>query len=176
MPYGFLEGQPFWVVYFTLFAIVLVRAQATYWLGRGVWAGLHRTGMAERLGTKLTRAHDLIDRYGPPAVTLSFLTVGIQTAVNFTAGAMRMSFPRYLVAMLVGCMAWAGVYSLGGIAVIAVWWNLFIRSPLLAVGAAAVLIALVVALGRVRRRRRAAAAAASAGPDGPAEPTERSVS
>ncbi|MBB6170405.1 membrane protein DedA with SNARE-associated domain [Nocardiopsis mwathae] len=173
MPYGFLEGQPFLVVYLSLFAIVVLRAQATYWLGRGVWAGLHRTGMAERLGTKLTRAHDLIDRYGPPAVTLSFFTIGIQTAVNFTAGAMRMSFPRYLVAMLLGCMAWAGIYSLGGMAVIAVWWNLFIHSPLLAVGATAALAAVVVGVVRHRRRRRAAAEQAAADPSDPADPTER---
>ncbi|RCV51247.1 DedA family protein [Marinitenerispora sediminis] len=159
MPYEFLEGRPFWVVYSALLAIVFCRAQATYWIGRGIGAGVHRSGLARRLGERLTRAERLIDRFGPPAVTLSFLTVGIQTAVNLAAGAMRMSFPRYLVAMFAGCLAWAAVYSLGGMAVLAAWWNLFLHSPLLAVAAAALAVTAVAAavLWRRRRRRRAGA-------------------
>ncbi|GAB3208047.1 DedA family protein [Marinactinospora thermotolerans] len=169
MPYEFLEGRPFWIVYLALLGIVFCRAQATYWIGRGIGAGLHRSGWGRRIGPRLDRAEKLIDRFGPPAVTLSFLTVGIQTAVNLAAGAMRMRFPRYLVAMFVGCLAWAAVYSLGGLAVIAVWWELFLHSPLLAVTAAVVAAALIGAGVWWRRRTRSRDEAPAARPD-PVEP------
>lgn len=154
MPYEFLEGRPFWVVYFSLLGIVLARAQATYWLGRGFGAGMHRSRFAERFGPRLARAENLINRFGPPAVTLSFMTVGVQTAVNLAAGGMRMRFPRYLIAMFVGCLIWAAIYSLGGMAVLAVWWRLFLHSPILA-GTVVAAAAGAAAVGW-RRRRTAA--------------------
>ncbi|WP_067963736.1 DedA family protein [Nocardiopsis trehalosi] len=153
MEYEFLRGQPFWIVYAVLFVIVLLRTQATYWIGRGVGAGLHRSRLGARLGDRLRRAERLINRFGPPVVTLSYATVGIQTAVHAAAGAMRMSFPRYLAAMLPGCALWAAIYSLGGLAVVAVWWRLFLESPALAAGAAAVVLAVLAAVAVLRRRR-----------------------
>ncbi|TDQ53617.1 DedA family protein [Actinorugispora endophytica] len=156
MPYEFLEGRPFWVVYFSLLGIVFARAQATYWIGRGLGAGVHRSGFAERIGPRLARAEGLVNRFGPPAVTLSFMTVGIQTAVNLAAGGVRMRFPRYLVAMFLGCLIWAAIYSLGGMAVLAAWWSLFLRSPLLALAVVAATAAAVTGLLWWRRRRRAA--------------------
>lgn len=153
---GFMAGWPFWAVFLTLLGIVFARVQATYWLGRGVSLGLHHPRMAERLGARLERAERMIDRFGPPAVTLSFLTVGIQSAVNFSAGAMRMRFGRYLVAMLLGCLIWATVYSLGGLAVIAVWWSLFLRSPLLALAVTLSAVAGAALAVRLRRARRTA--------------------
>ena len=45
------EGKPFVVAVAALFVIVLVRAQGTYWLGRGVTAGVLHTGL-ELLGMK----------------------------------------------------------------------------------------------------------------------------
>ena len=153
--FGFLEGQPFWIVYFALFGIVLCRAQATYWIGRGLGAGVTRSRMGERLGPRLDRARRSIDRYGAPVVTLSFCTVGVQTAVNRWAGAMRMRFPRYLAAMVVGCLIWAGLWGVVISGLVGTWWSLFLGSPWLAVGmvllAAAVVAALVL---RSRRRDR----------------------
>ncbi|GAB3498831.1 DedA family protein [Nocardiopsis coralliicola] len=157
MEYGFLEGQPLWIVYAALFGIVFVRTQATYWIGRGLGAGLHASRFGTRLGGRLTRAERLIDRFGPPVVALAYLTVGIQTAVHLVAGAMRMSFPRYLAAMLVGCALWAGLYSLGGLAVITVWWNMFLHSPALAASTAALVAAVAVTVIALRRRRTRAA-------------------
>ncbi|WP_046468099.1 DedA family protein [Allosalinactinospora lopnorensis] len=162
MQYGFLEGQSFLVVYSTLFGIVFLRTQATYWIGRGVGAGLERSRYAERLGERLRRAQKLINRFGPPAVTVSYVTWGVQTAVHFAAGAMRMHFVRYLVAMLPGCALWAAIYSLGGMAVLGVWWNLFVHSPCVAV-AAAVLLAALTAGGVYLNRRKSAAGRGAGG-------------
>lgn len=154
MPYSeFMQGWPFWAVYLALLGIVFVRAQATYWLGRGVNLGLHHSRLAARLGSRLERAERTIDRFGPPAVTVSFLTVGIQTAINLSAGAMRMRFGRYLLAMFLGCLAWAAVYSLGGLAVFVAWWELFLRFPLLALGVLLAVGGTVVAVVWWRHRR-----------------------
>ncbi|WP_461000937.1 DedA family protein, partial [Streptomonospora sediminis] len=137
MDYGFLDGRPFWIGYAALFAIAFARTQTIYWIGRGLGAGIHRSRIADRIGDRLTRAERLINRFGPPVVTASYATIGVQTAIHLAAGAMRMRFGRYLVAMLPGCAGWAAIYSLGGLAVMAAWWELFLRSPYLAAGAAA---------------------------------------
>ncbi|GAA1082570.1 DedA family protein [Nocardiopsis composta] len=167
MEYQFLEGQPFWIVYSALFGIVFARTQATYWIGRGLGAGVHRSRWGSRLGARLERAERLIDRFGPPVVTVAYVTVGVQTAIHLVAGAMRMSFPRYLAAMIPGCAIWAAIYSLGGLAVIAVWWNVFLRSPALAAVLALLLAAGAATAIALARRRRARAAR-----PGEAEPSE----
>lgn len=168
MDYGFLEGEPFWTVYLVLGMIALLRTQTIYWFGRFLGGGVRRSRLATRLGERLDRAQRMIDRFGPPAVTLSYLTVGIQSAIHLTAGAMRMSFPRYLAAALPGSALWAAVYSLGGMAVLTLWWRAFLRLPLLTGTAAALLLILLAGLLVVRRRRSASRTAASS--DADAEP------
>ena len=49
----------------------------------------------------------MVARWGAPVVTLSFLTVGIQTLVNLAAGVMRMPLRRYIPALTVGAILWA---------------------------------------------------------------------
>lgn len=159
MEYQFLEGHSLWIVYSALFTIVFARTQATYWIGRGLGAGVRRSKLGARLGGRLDRAERLINRFGPPVVTVAYVTVGVQTAIHLTAGAMRMAFPRYLLAMIPGCAIWAAIYSLGGMAVLAVWWGVFTRSPELAITAAALLAAAAAVLLWLRRRHRAASAA-----------------
>ncbi|PSK97492.1 membrane protein DedA with SNARE-associated domain [Murinocardiopsis flavida] len=155
MEYEFLKGQPLWIVYLTLFWVAFLRAQATYWIGRGLGAGLDRSKFARRLGARLHRAENLVNRFGPPAVTLSFLTWGLQTAINLAAGATRMRLPRYLVALAFGSLIWAAIYSVGLVAAV----NLFLHSPYL-VGAAVLLAVAGVAGYLWWRRRRASEAAA----------------
>jgi membrane protein DedA with SNARE-associated domain len=55
--------------------------------------------------------------------------------------------------MLPGCALWAAIYSLGGLAVVAVWWRLFLESPALAGGAPAAVLAVLAAVAVLRRRR-----------------------
>ncbi|MEZ5095703.1 MAG: VTT domain-containing protein [Nocardioides sp.] len=122
---------------------------ALYWLGRGLrGAGDRRRRLAERPG--VLRAEALVRRFGAPAVALSFLTVGVQSAVNAAAGLLRMPARRYLPGLLVGAALWATVYTTVGFAVLyavlgrASWWWL-------AAGAAGVLL-VVVGTWRTRRR------------------------
>ncbi|WP_236540303.1 DedA family protein [Spiractinospora alimapuensis] len=105
------------------------------------------------MGNRLDRAESLINRFGPPVVTVAYVTVGIQTAIHLAAGAMRMHFVRYLLAMIPGCAIWAAIYSLGGMYVVAVWWRTFLESPGLAVAVAVAALAGAGAWLYWRRRR-----------------------
>ena len=151
---SWLEGKPFAITFAVLFGIVLLRAQATYWLGRGVTVGVLHTPLAAKLDNpKTTRAIAALNRWGLPLVTVSFLTVGLQTVVNAAAGLIRMPWVRYTVAMLIGCAAWAAIYATVGIAAVEGMLTLAAHSPW-ALGALVVLlIGAVVAVIVFRRRR-----------------------
>jgi membrane protein DedA with SNARE-associated domain len=151
-------GLPLWLGIAVMFAIVVARAQVTYWLGRAAGTGVARSRWADRIGReRLARAEGVVARYGPVAVTLSFLTVGVQTAVNAVAGATRMPFGRYLAAMLIGSAFWAVIWTVGGLGVLWGAGEVASASPLTAaaVGAAALAVVALVVGYRRRRARQA---------------------
>ncbi len=153
--YG-LDGFPFGWAMLALFCIVLLRAQGTYWLGRGVIAGVNTRPRVRAMmqGPTMVRAIALIHRWGPIAVTLSFFTVGLQTVVNAAAGIVRMPWIRYTLFMIPGCIAWAFIYATVGLAAFLAVAGAAAGSPW---GVAAVLVAIlaVVAIVVLRRRRTA---------------------
>ena len=170
-----MDGLTFPALVGALFVVVFLRAQGTYWLGRGVTASARRLRArplregsfraaswwdrvvvgVERWsnGESGRRAGARLHRWGPLAVTLSFLTVGIQTAVNGTAGLTRMSFTRYTVAMVPGCVAWALIYASVGLAAFYAAVALAARSPWTLAGVGMLVLAGVVALALRRGRR-----------------------
>ena len=153
---SWLDGKPFALVVSVLFVIVLLRAQVTYWLGRGVTEGVLRTAMAGRIsGPRTARAIAALNRWGLPLVTVSFLTIGFQTVVNAAAGLIRMPWVRYTLAMLIGCLAWALIYATVGIAAFEAAVALAARSPLALAGVLALVVIVVGALVVARRRRMA---------------------
>lgn len=108
-----------------LFCIVMLRANATYWIGRAAVRGGRASRFERHLnGRHMERAQHLTARYGVVAVPLCFLTVGIQTATNFTAGFTQMPVRRYLPAVVVGCVIWAVFYALVGTVAIELVWRL----------------------------------------------------
>lgn len=128
---------PWIVVALGLFVIVMARANGTYWVGRAISRGASRT----RLGALMTspgyrRASGWIATWGAPVVSVSFLTVGVQTLVNLAAGASRMPLRRYLPAVTFGSLIWACIYATVGV----LSWRAFIavyrRWPTAAVVAA----------------------------------------
>lgn len=146
--YG-LAGFPFGWAVAALFVIVFFRAQGTYWVGRAVAAGARRTRRQRLEQSPATaRAVALLHRWGPVAVTASFFTVGVQTAVNAAAGLVRMPWARYTLFMVPGAVAWAFIYATIGLAAFLAivgttsgrWWGL-----------TAVALAAVVLLARRRR-------------------------
>src|SRR6478735_5645813 len=144
-----LAALPFWQAFLALFASAMVRSNGTYWVGRGAVAGWQRYRGSH--GELTARAEALLRRLGPFAVTLSYLTVGIQTAVHLTAGVMRMPLRWYVPAAVAGSALWAVLYATVGLAVVqawlaaeaGAWW-----------GVAVVALALVAVAGIVVRRRR----------------------
>ncbi len=109
------DGPWIWV-WLGLYLIIFCRAGGTYLIGRLVRNGVTRIGAIQRIlaSSVYQRAEATIDRWGPPAVAVSFLTIGFQTAMNLAAGVIRMRWYRYLPALLIGGALWATVYTFIG--------------------------------------------------------------
>lgn len=145
---------PFPVVMGALFVVVMLRANATYWLGRAIIAGTGRSRWSRLLDSRpYAVGANWIDRWGAPAVALSFLTVGVQTMVNLSAGVARMPLRRYLPSVAVGSVVWAFMYATVGFVGFIAVRRLWSISPPLTVGAG---MLLVVVTAVVLTRQRAA--------------------
>lgn len=134
-----------------LFVVALLRGSLTFAIGHGLRrAGDSRAGeRPDRPG--MVRAEKIVRRAGPPAVSLGFLTVGLQTAINLTAGLLRMPLSRFVPAVVVGALLWATIYTTIGFAVVDAalgrwswWW----------ITAAALAVLVVVAASRLAGRDR----------------------
>ena len=144
-----LAELPFWQAFLALFASAMVRSNGTYWVGRGAIASWRRYRGTH--GELTARAEALLRRLGPVAVTLSYLTVGIQTAIHLTAGVMRMPLRWYVPAAVVGSVIWAVLYATIGLAVVQAWLAAEAGSWW---GVAVVAVAVVAVVGWVVARRR----------------------
>lgn len=150
----------FGVALAALFAIVMIRVNVTYWIGRGAVAGFAHTRFGRSLERpKAARAQVLIQRWGPYAVVLSFLTIGLQTAINLAAGAARMPLRRYLPAAIAGSLMWALLYATVGLAALEAWLAVAAASPVGAGLGVAALAAVIVWVVVARKRRSAAKSA-----------------
>ncbi len=197
-----MGGWPFWAVIAGLFVVVMARSHLFYWVGRGVTSGAAR--LADRApGTEgdaadaddaptvrgaAARAHvqrlmrtptarrglALVHRFGPFAVVLAYLTVGVQTAVFVGSGLVRMPYPRFLAASVPGSVAWAFVWGTVGLGAVWAAVRLATASPW---GLAAVLVALagLVTWAVLRRRSRARRPAGGRQRAGDAAPAEQLV-
>jgi membrane protein DedA with SNARE-associated domain len=147
-------GAPFPIVVAALFVIVMLRSNATYWVGRLVASGAHRTRAARWMDLPgYLRAVERINRWGAPAVSVSFLTIGVQTLVNLAAGATRMPLLRYVAATVVGSVAWAFLYGTVGFVGFEALTLLWQHSPAVALAAGTVALAGLVCF-IVRQTRR----------------------
>src|SRR6476469_2126336 len=136
-----LDGLPFPLAVGVLFCIVMLRANATYWIGRGAATGAARTRLSRVVGSAtFRRAHGIVARWGAPVVTGSFLTVGIQSLFNLAAGVARMPLRRYLPAVTLGSILWALLYATVGFVTVAGWLKLYELSPLAAIVGTVVLL------------------------------------
>ena len=152
----FWRGWPYPVAVATLFAVVLLRAGATYALGRAAQSGARRTRVARLMARPgFARVQDLVSEWGAPLVTASFLTVGIQTLVNLVAGMTQMPLRRYLPALVLGSLLWGFLYATVGFATFSAWRELYARYPAATAGLTVVLVGALVAyvLHKVRLRR-----------------------
>lgn len=147
---------PLLVTIAALAVIVFCRAGATYLIGRGIAGGTARTRWRRVLDSShYATAHRWLERWGAPVVTLCFLTVGIQTMVHLCAGVMRMSWRRYLPALIVGSLIWGLMYGTIGFVGWVALTRLWDYSPGLAIGLGVAAVAgLVLFVWRRRQQRR----------------------
>jgi membrane protein DedA with SNARE-associated domain len=149
---NWIMAQPFWAAAAGLTVVAAVRSQLTYWLGRAVRAGLVKAPWARRLASHAGQTK--LERYGWPAIPLSFLTVGLQTAVNLAAGLLGWRWPRYTLAAVPGWVAWGMIYAAGGLAIwvglAALWRN----SPVVVAASIQLAVCVAVVVALVLRRRR----------------------
>ncbi|MGQ3383661.1 DedA family protein [Glutamicibacter sp. TV12E] len=149
-----INDAPFGMTFIAFFLGAFTRGNATYWVGRGIAKGVERTRFHRHLhGPVYRRAQKFIGRWGILAVPLSFLTIGIQSAVNASAGISRMPLRRYLPAVALGALLWSLIYTTVGMAVFYAWLALdwpWVVAGLLVVGA------VVLAVVRMRIRKQAA--------------------
>ncbi|MGY4642918.1 DedA family protein [Cellulomonas sp. URHB0016] len=167
-----LGGVPVGIAVVVLFAIVIARSHGTYWAGRAVVRGAQQVHENDRgpgwwrativrleawTGTRAAqRGLDLVRRWGAVAVTLAYLTIGLQTAIFASAGLVRMPYLRFAIASVPGALVWAVVWATVGFG--AVWGALalFAASPWALLVVVAVLLAGSAWLVRRRLLRRAA--------------------
>jgi len=147
----FLRGYPVGIVFAVLTLGAYVRGVATYWVGRGARAGSERTRWARYAASPLVRTVERwVDRVGPPLISLGFLTVGVQSAINFAAGLLRMPQRHFQPAVIAGALLWATLYTTVGFAVIDAWLG---RLSWWWVLVALLLVAATVLLSRRLERR-----------------------
>jgi membrane protein DedA with SNARE-associated domain len=140
----FWRGWPYPVAVAALFVVVMLRAGGTYAIGRAAQEGVRRSRLSRVMAKpRFARMQQMVARWGAPVVTVSFLTVGIQTLVNLAAGVMRMPLRRYIPALIVGSILWAFLYATVGFATFAGWRQVYELSPTAAI---VILVVLLVGL------------------------------
>jgi membrane protein DedA with SNARE-associated domain len=158
----FWTGWPYPVAVAMLFLVAFLRAGATYALGRAVQQGARRTRIAHTMAKPgFARVQDLVARWGAPLVSVSFLTVGLQTLVNLAAGVTRMPLRRYLPALAIGSLLWGFLYATVGLATFSAWRTLYERTPAVTVVITIVLLAGLAVYIAVQVRQRRTERAAS---------------
>ncbi|MBF4614021.1 DedA family protein [Curtobacterium sp. VKM Ac-1376] len=151
---SFLDELPFRWLVLALFVIVFCRAQATYWVARLAVTGASRSRWGGWLESPaVRRGSALLERWGLPVLTVSFVVVGLQTVMNAAAGLARVAWWRYTVAMVPGCVAWAFLYATVGLAVFWAVVAALAGSPWGIAALAALVVAAVVTLTVTRKRR-----------------------
>lgn len=117
-----LHSLPYPWVFLFFWCLAMMRSHTMYWIGRGITAGTARTRWVSLLASPVyARAQAWSARWGVLAVPVSFLTVGIQSVIQLSAGVSRMPLRRYVAATAAGAIAWAAVYTTIGMAILTAW-------------------------------------------------------
>ena len=114
-----IHSLPYPWVFLFFWCLAMMRSHTMYWIGRGITAGTARTRWVSLLESPVyARAQAWSARWGVLAVPVSFLTVGIQSVIQLSAGVARMPLRRYVAATAAGAIAWAAVYTTIGMAIL----------------------------------------------------------
>ncbi|MDO4242602.1 MAG: VTT domain-containing protein [Actinomyces sp.] len=147
---------PYTWVFLLFWSGGMMRSNTIYWIGRSITAGTARSRWSTMLDSPMyLTAQSWTARWGVLAVPLSFLTIGLQSFIQLSAGVARMPLRRYVPATAVGAVAWATIYTTIGMAVLAAWYS----SP---AGRVVSVVLVGVVIGSVILQRRRAEEAARA--------------
>ena len=117
-----IHSLPYPWVFLFFWCLAMMRSHTMYWIGRGITAGTARTRWVSLLESPMyARAQAWSARWGVLAVPMSFLTVGLQSVIQLSAGVARMPLRRYVAATAAGAIAWAAVYTTIGMAILSAW-------------------------------------------------------
>ena len=117
-----IHSLPYPWVFLFFWCLGMMRSHTMYWIGRGVTAGTAHTRWSSLLESPMyARAQSWSARWGVLAVPMSFLTVGLQSFIQISAGVARMPLRRYAVATAAGAIVWAAVYTTIGMAIVTAW-------------------------------------------------------
>ena len=167
-----LSNFPFWGAWIFMYILGTLRGQGTYWIGRGASSAATHVGSEEDHDSKWAKikawlnsdrtktGRTLVHKIGVVAVPLSYLTVGLQTAVLAAAGLVRIQWWKFTVAQIPGAIAWATIYSGVGLAgwsaVLAIFTGDGIVPAIVLVVLLAVVIAAIVFISKSLRKNSAA--------------------
>jgi len=117
-----IHSLPYPWVFLFFWCLAMMRSHTMYWIGRGITAGTARSRWVSLLESPVyARAQAWSARWGVLAVPVSFLTVGIQSVIQLSAGVARMPQRHYVAATAAGAIAWAAVYTTIGMAILTAW-------------------------------------------------------
>jgi membrane-associated protein len=154
-------GMPLWLWALVCVLIMIALFQFYYWVGYKLGERLYESRIGRRIGRhRILKVENLVRRRGAIAVFGCFWVPVLRHTLPPCAGVIRISYPWYTVASVLGALLWTPPWVVGGYAVIWAWLRLAARSPVLAGFALVVAVAGVATLivWRRRRRRRAALA------------------
>jgi membrane-associated protein len=102
-------------------ALVLLTAAAilgdtvNYWAGSAIGPKIFHQENVRFLNRKyLERTHAFYERHGGKTIIIARFIPIVRTFAPFVAGIGKMSYPRFLLYNVVGGIAWAGLFILGG--------------------------------------------------------------
>lgn len=163
----FLTSGPALGYYLFLFMVVALRSTAMYGVGRyghylAMKARKPTDGFRLRIwnwvhASSTVNGMDLLRRRGWIAIPLCFLTVGVQSVITVSAGAIGMSIPAWIATAFAGWLAWAAIYSTIGFAMWGTAVSAAAGSPMGIAIIVTAVAALVVYVVLVRPRRAAKA-------------------
>ncbi|GAA3106457.1 hypothetical protein GCM10020001_025370 [Nonomuraea salmonea] len=150
----FWFGLEYWQVGVILINALFGAFQVYYWVGRRLGEKLYESRVGVKLGRdRIAKIEAVVERWGALAVYGCFWVPMLRHTLPWVAGALRVSYPWYVVASALGCLTWAPLWWFGLTAVVWGWLELAARSPITAAVVAVVAVA-GAAWFMIRRRRR----------------------
>lgn len=146
----FLLGLPYWLVGAILILALFGTFQVYYWVGRTLGEKMYDSRLGLKVGRdRIDKVERVVEKWGAFAVYGCFWVPVLRHTLPWVAGALRVSYPWYVVASALGCLTWAPLWWFG----LWGWLHLAARSPITA-GVVAVAVVAWIATLTVRRRRK----------------------